>query len=116
MVVLTAGAREPAMGSRGVNGALNDVLWPLHHGTLFYAGMAVLPPVAVYGADRVSHEQFTEARELLRARLGTLETEAPIPFRTQNGGDYDEDLVLRPEHAPGATGLAIHLAEITPAP
>lgn len=109
MVVLTAGAREPAMGPRGVNGALNDVLWPLHHGTLFYAGMSVLPPVAVYGADRVSHEQFAEARELLRARLGTLETGDPIPFRTQNGGDYDEDLVLRSEHAPGETGLAVHL-------
>ncbi|MGW5722634.1 NAD(P)H-dependent oxidoreductase [Amycolatopsis sp. NPDC003865] len=111
MVVLTAGAREPAMGPRGVNGALDEVLWPLHHGTLFYAGMSVLPPVPVYGADRVPDEQFAEARDRLRRRLGTLATTKPIPFRTQNGGDYDEDLVLRPEHAPGATGLAIHLTQ-----
>jgi NAD(P)H dehydrogenase (quinone) len=109
MVVLTAGAREPAMGPRGVNGSLNEVLFPLHHGTLFYAGLSVLPPVAVYGADRVSDEQFAEARGLLRARLGTLETDEPIPFRTQNGGDYDDDLVLRPDRAPGATGLGVHL-------
>jgi NAD(P)H dehydrogenase (quinone) len=92
-----------------VNGSLADVLFPLHHGTLFYAGMAVLPPVAVYGADRVSPEHFAEARDLLRTRLRTLETAAPIPFRTQNGGDYDDDLVLRPDRAPGATGPAIHL-------
>ncbi|WP_410668736.1 NAD(P)H-dependent oxidoreductase [Amycolatopsis sp. cmx-4-68] len=109
MVVLTAGAREPAMGPRGVNGSLNEVLFPLHHGTLFYTGMSVLPPVAVYGADRVSDEQFAEARGLLRARLSTLETEQPIPFRPQNSGDYDEDLVLRPDRAPDATGLGAHL-------
>ena len=110
MVVLTAGAREPAMGPRGVNGALDEVLWPLHHGTLFYAGMAVLPPVAVHGADRVSDDEFAEAGELLRTRLSTLGTTEPIPFRTQNGGDYDDDLVLRPDRASGATGLAVHLA------
>ena len=109
MVVLTAGAREPAMGPRGVNGTLDEVLWPLHHGTLFYAGMSVLPPVAVYGAERVSDAQFAEARAYLRTRLGTLETAAPIPFRTQNGGDYDDDLVLRPDRAPGRTGLGVHL-------
>jgi NAD(P)H dehydrogenase (quinone) len=111
MVVLTAGAREPAMGSRGVNGELNDVLFSLQHGTLFYAGMSVLPPVAVYGADRVSEEHFAEARELLRTRLSKLETEEPIPFRTQNGGDYDDDLVLLPDRAPGGTGLAVHLTQ-----
>jgi NAD(P)H dehydrogenase (quinone) len=109
MVVLTAGARESAMGPRGVNGSLDEVLWPLHHGTLFYAGMSVLPPLAVHGADRVSDVQFAEARSRLRTRLSALETAEPIPFRTQNGGDYDDDLVLRPDRAPGATGLAVHL-------
>ncbi|WP_290053447.1 NAD(P)H-dependent oxidoreductase [Amycolatopsis solani] len=109
VVVLTAGAREPAMGPRGVNGALADVLFPLHHGTLFYAGMSVLPPVPVFGADRVSGEQFVKARDLLRSRLRALETTEPIPFRTQNSGDYDDDLVLRPDRAPGAEGLAVHL-------
>ncbi|MET8851393.1 NAD(P)H-dependent oxidoreductase [Amycolatopsis sp. NPDC004625] len=109
MVVLAAGAREPAMGPRGVNGSLDEVLFPLQHGTLFYAGMSVLPPVAVYGADRVPDAQFAEAREHLRDRLRTLGTTGPIPFRTQNGGDYDDDLVLRPDRAPGATGLGVHL-------
>jgi NAD(P)H dehydrogenase (quinone) len=111
MVVLTAGAREPAMGPRGVNGSLDEVLFPLHHGTLFYAGMSVLPPVAVFGADRVSDDQFADARSHLRTRLSTLETTEPIPFRTQNGGDYDDDLVLRTDRAPGVTGLAVHLRQ-----
>ncbi|MGW4524218.1 NAD(P)H-dependent oxidoreductase [Amycolatopsis sp. NPDC004378] len=110
MVVLTAGAREPSMSARGVNGELDEVLFALHHGTLFYAGISVLPPLPVHGADRVSDEEFTGARARLRERLRTLETAEPIPFRTQNGGDYDEDLVLKPSHAPGATGLGVHLA------
>ena len=109
MTVLTAGSREPAFGSRGVNGALDDVLFGLHHGTFFYTGMSVLPPVAVYGADRVSGEQFAQARDLLRTRLENLATTEPIPFRAQNGGDYDDDLVLLPDRAPGATGLGVHL-------
>jgi NAD(P)H dehydrogenase (quinone) len=97
------------MGPRGVNGSLDEILFPLQHGTLFYAGMSVLPPVAVHGADRVPDEQFAEARQHLRERLRTLATADPIPFRTQNGGDYDDDLVLRPDRAPGATGLGVHL-------
>ncbi|SFW43573.1 NAD(P)H-dependent oxidoreductase [Amycolatopsis australiensis] len=109
MAVLTTGAREPAMGPRGVNGALDEVLWPLQHGTLFYTGMTVLPPLAIHGADRLPEEQFTDARERLRERLRTLETTDPIPFRPQNGGDYDDDLVLRPDRAAGETGLGIHL-------
>jgi NAD(P)H dehydrogenase (quinone) len=92
-----------------VNGALDEVLFALHHGTLFYAGMSVLPPVPVYGADRVPDHEFAEARDRLRERLRTLETATPIPFRTQNGGDYDEDLVLHPDRAPEATGLSAHL-------
>lgn len=109
MVVLTAGAREPSLGPRGVNGPLDDLLFGLHHGTLFYAGMSVLPPVAVYGADRVSPARFAEAATHLRNRLRTLETTEPLQFRTQNGGDYDENLVLRPDRAPGITGLRAHL-------
>jgi NAD(P)H dehydrogenase (quinone) len=73
--------------------------------------MSVLEPLPVYGADRLPEEQFTEARKRLRERLRTLEAAEPIPFRPQNGGDYDEDLVLRPEHAPGATGLGVHLMQ-----
>jgi NAD(P)H dehydrogenase (quinone) len=108
LVVVTAGGREPSLGPRGVNGPLDELLFGLQHGTLFYAGMSVLPPLAVYGADRLSQDGFTEAAELLRKRLRTLPTTPPLPFRTQNGGDYDRDFVLRPELAPGRAGMAVH--------
>jgi len=38
----------------------------------------------------------------------SLPTSTPIPFRAQDSGDYDDHLVLLPDHAPGQTGLQIH--------
>jgi NAD(P)H dehydrogenase (quinone) len=111
MVVVTAGAREESLGPRGINGALDDLLFPLHHGTLWYAGVSVLPPLLVHGADRMSDSGYTESVARLRQRLSTLVTDQPLPFRYQNGGDYDDDLVLRPEHAPGDAGLGVHYHE-----
>ncbi|MFI9028866.1 NAD(P)H-dependent oxidoreductase [Streptomyces sp. NPDC053560] len=108
MVVLTAGAFEPSLSPRGINGSLESVLFPLQHGTFWYSGMSVLPPLLVPAANRVSPDQYAEAAAGLRERLRTLATTPPLPYRTQNGGDYDEDLVLHPDLAPNRTDLAIH--------
>ncbi|MFD1829535.1 NAD(P)H-dependent oxidoreductase [Streptomyces desertarenae] len=110
LVVVTAGSPEPALGPRGINGWLDHVLFPLLHGTLWYTGMTVLPPVAVYGADRLPPREYEEAAALLRERVTSIGDTEPLPFRFQNGGDYDDDLVLRPDLAPGATGLGVHYA------
>lgn len=42
-------------------------------------------------------------------RLDGLEGDAPIPFRYQNCGDYEDGLVLEDRHLPGETGLDIHI-------
>lgn len=108
MVVTSVGARASGFGPRGVHGYVNDVLFPLHHGTFWYTGMAALPPFVVYGADRAGAADVKERQEELRERLRTLDSLAPLPFRYEAGGDYDADLVLRPELAPGRTGLEVH--------
>lgn len=108
LVVVSSGSPQAALGPRGINGQLDHVLFPLLHGTLWYTGMTVLPPVAVYGADRVEDEHFTRAADLVRERVLAIGDTEPVAFRSQNGGDYDEDLVLRPELAPGAEGLGVH--------
>ncbi|WP_216216588.1 NAD(P)H-dependent oxidoreductase [Amycolatopsis aidingensis] len=108
MVLVTAGAREPSMSARGVNGQLEHLLFPLQHGTLWYSGMAVLPPLAVYGADRVSAAEYAAAAARVRERVSSLPETEPLPFRYQNGGDYDEQLVLRPGLAKGRGGLDVH--------
>ncbi|MFE0027878.1 NAD(P)H-dependent oxidoreductase [Amycolatopsis sp. NPDC059021] len=109
MVLVTAGGPEATFGPRGVNGDLDELLFGLQHGALWYTGMSVLPPLAVYGANRVSDDHYAQAVAELRDRLKTLDCTEPLPFRAQRSGDYDEDLVLKPEHAPGVTGLRAHL-------
>ena len=110
LVIVSSGSPEPALGPRGINGQLDQVLFPLLHGTLFYVGMDVLPPVGVFGAMRVSDEQFAEQAGRVRAAVDALADTPPIPYRTQNGGDYDRDLVLCPDLAPGAAGLGVHVS------
>jgi NAD(P)H dehydrogenase (quinone) len=108
MVVTTVGANAATTGPRGIHGDINDVLFPLLHGTLWYTGMTVVPPVVINDAVRLSTTGYEEAARRLRDRLLTLPDTEPIPFRYQNGGDYDEHLVLRPVHAPGEEGIRIH--------
>ncbi|WP_030789890.1 NAD(P)H-dependent oxidoreductase [Streptomyces sp. NRRL S-920] len=108
LVVTSVGARESGFGPRGIHGQLDEVLFPLLHGTFWYTGMAALPPFAVYGADRLTRAGHARSTEALRERLRTLETTPPLPFRHENGGAYDEDLVLRPRFAPGRSGVGVH--------
>ncbi|KAA9152488.1 NAD(P)H-dependent oxidoreductase [Amycolatopsis acidicola] len=109
LAVLTVGGRESAFGPRGVNGDIQHTLFPLQHGTFWYAGLAPLPPLVFYSADRMGEAEYSTAAKELRRRIETLGTTEPVPFRTQNGGDYDEDLVLKPELAAGRTGPDVHL-------
>ncbi|KIF75601.1 NADPH-quinone reductase [Streptomyces sp. 150FB] len=108
MVVTTVGANAATTGPRGIHGDIDEVLFPLLHGTLWYTGMTVVPPLVVNGTVRLSEADYEAAVRRLRHRLLTLPDTEPIPYRSQNGGDYDEHLVLRPDHAPGEEGIRIH--------
>ncbi|WP_399932810.1 NAD(P)H-dependent oxidoreductase [Streptomyces kanamyceticus] len=108
LIVTSVGARESGFGPRGIHGHLEEVLFPLLHGTFWYTGMAALPPFVVYGADRLTAADRARDAAALRERLRTLPTERPLPFRHENAGAYDEDLVLRPEFAPGRSGVGVH--------
>lgn len=108
LAIVTIGAREATFGPRGLHGDLDSVLFPIQHGLFWYTGMAAVPPFAVYGADRASAADYATATARLRDRLAALPEEQPVPFRHQDGGDYDDDLVLRPHVAPGLGGLGVH--------
>ncbi|HVW42296.1 MAG TPA: NAD(P)H-dependent oxidoreductase, partial [Amycolatopsis sp.] len=71
MLITTVGGRRTSLGRRGVNGDLSSLLFPLQHGTFWYTGMSPLPPVVIYGADRV---EFPAAAAEVRARVATLFT------------------------------------------
>lgn len=109
MLIVTTGGWASHYGPRGVNGPIDDLLFPIHHGILYYPGFSVLAPHVIYRAGKIDAQGFASACARLGERLDTLWTTAPIPFRPQNGGDYTiPELTLRPDLAPGESGFAIH--------
>jgi NAD(P)H dehydrogenase (quinone) len=63
---------------RGVNGPIDDLLFPINHGILYYPGYDVLPPFVLYRVDHLDESQFEAVAERLRARMRTLATTPPI--------------------------------------
>ncbi|MER8490354.1 NAD(P)H-dependent oxidoreductase [Mesorhizobium australicum] len=111
MLIVTAGGWEDHYSPRGVNGPIDDLLFPINHGILYYPGYDVLPPFVVYSADRLDAAGFELVAERLRERMRTLATTAPIPYRRQNGGDYlIPSMQLRAELGdPEAAGFGLHV-------
>lgn len=96
--------------ARGINGPIDDLLFPIHHGILYYPGFDVLPPFVVYRTGKTDAARYAGICEALGERLDTLESATPIAFRPQNASDYAiPALTLRDEIAPGVTGFAAHV-------
>ena len=113
MLVVTAGGWKEHYSARGINGPIDDLLFPINHGILYYPGYDVLPPFVVYRADALDEHGFEPIAEGLRERMRTIGSTAPIAYRRQNGGDYDiPHMELRPGLGdPGASGFALHVEE-----
>ena len=80
MLLVTIGGWKDHYSDRGINGPLDDLLFPIHHGVLFYPGFNVLPPFAVYRSHKMDTEKLDTLTEELRERIRTLEATAPIPL------------------------------------
>ena len=111
MLIVTTGGWKEHYSERGINGPIEDLLFPIHHGILYYPGYDVLPPFLVHRADRLDEAGFQRVAGELRQRMRALATVAPIPFRRQNGGDYlIPSMQLRPGLGdPATTGFALHV-------
>jgi NAD(P)H dehydrogenase (quinone) len=110
MLIVTSGGWESHYGPRGINGPIDELLFPIHHGIFYYPGFDVLPPFVVYRTGRIDQARYAAICGQLGERLDQLFSTAPIPYRPQNAGDYDiPDLILRAEIAPGQTGFGVHV-------
>ncbi|MFJ1900915.1 MULTISPECIES: NAD(P)H-dependent oxidoreductase [unclassified Streptomyces] len=111
MLSVTVGGPEAHYAARGINGPIDDLLFPIHHGVLFYPGIEVLPPFVLHGTDRMNAEEYADAAKAWEQRLLTLESTEPIPFRRQNFGDYEiPSLHLKEGLEPAnRTGFALHV-------
>lgn len=111
MVVVTVGGWKEHYSPRGICGPIDDLLFPITHGILYYTGFEVVPSFVVYRSDRADEVAFNAAAEELRQRLRELSTAQSIPFRPQNGGEYAvPTLILKPEVevAYQLSGFSVH--------
>ncbi|MCV9935604.1 NAD(P)H-dependent oxidoreductase [Boseaceae bacterium BT-24-1] len=114
MLIVTTGGWEEHYSARGINGPIDDLLFPINHGILYYPGYEVLPPYVVYQVDRFQQADFDRVAGQLRERMRTLGTTGAIPYRRQNFGDYlIPAMTLRPELGePGAHGFSLHVDRV----
>ena len=111
MLSVAVGGPAEDYSPRGINGPLEQLLFPITHGSLYFPGFDVLPTFAIYGTGNLTAADVMAAKEAWRARLADLFTDAPIPFRPQNGGDYTPRNELKPHVAVGQTGIMAHVAD-----
>lgn len=111
MLAVTTGGREAQFSDRGINGTMGDLLFPLNHGVFHYTGMAPLEPFVTFQTVRTTENEFTAIADRYVARLLAAPSEKPIAYRTENGGDYDAQGVMRDDLLPGQGGIRLHHEE-----
>jgi len=87
MLALTTGGPEPSYSERGINGAMEQILFPIQHGILYFCGLQPLPPFVVYGPAHLSPEQRHAELERYRRHLLALDAVEPLAFPKL--ADYD---------------------------
>lgn len=109
LAITTAGDRPSSFHTRGLNGDIESLLFPLLHGTLWYTGIEPLRPHLIGGTDRPNWTAGQDEVHRLTARLATIAHEEPIPYRRMRDGDYDDNRVLRQHILPDRNDLGVHL-------
>jgi len=112
LLSVTVGGPESHYAPRGINGPIDDLLFPIQHGILYFPGLEVLPPFVLYGTDRMTDEEYPDVAKAWTQRLLTLDSTEPIAYRRQNFGDYEiPSLQLKEGLEPaGRTGFGLHVA------
>lgn len=109
LAVVTAGDRPGSLQPRGISGSIEDVLWPLLHGTFWYTGMEALRPYLVARARDLAPDDVAVLDEQLEQRLRRITEEQPIPFLPLTEDHYDHAIRLLPHVAPCETGNRAHV-------
>jgi NAD(P)H dehydrogenase (quinone) len=94
MLSITTGTSRDTYREDGIDGDINDILWPIHNGMLRYTGFDVLPPFIAYMPGRISAEERKAQLDAYRNHLGSLETMSPLFFHPLS--DYGPDERLKP--------------------
>ncbi|MEU4227016.1 NAD(P)H-dependent oxidoreductase [Nonomuraea sp. NPDC026600] len=80
MVSVTTGTSAETYAPDGIDGALLDVLWPVHNGLLRYSGFDILTPFVTYMPRRLSAREREDALEQYETRLRDLSSVSRLFF------------------------------------
>jgi NAD(P)H dehydrogenase (quinone) len=87
MLSLTTGGPATMYGPTGLNGHLDDILFPINHGIFRFSGFEALPPFVAWEPDQIGEDGRKQYLEQYKQRLLTLETTTPINYPSL--ADYD---------------------------
>jgi NAD(P)H dehydrogenase (quinone) len=95
MLSVTTGGPEPIYSPDAPHGwDINQVLYPVNHGVLYFCGIQPLPPYVAYAVFQVSDGVRKQYLQDYKKRLLTLETTQAINYHRLS--DYDENFKLKP--------------------
>lgn len=95
MLSITTGGPDFMYSPLGRNGDMEQILFPIQHGILYFCGFDVLPPCIAYAPARATEDQRKQMLEDYRQRLATLDQLQPIAFHPTH--HFDEHMQLKPE-------------------
>ena len=112
LTVVTAGDRPGSLQPRGISGSIEDVLWPLLHGTFWYTGMLPLRPQLITRARELTGDQIAVQEEELTTRLAGAMGEEPIGYLPLTEDYYDHSIALHDHVAVGEYGNDAHRSRV----
>lgn len=80
MLCITTGGPEAAYGITGRNGDLEQILFHINHGMLYFVGMDVLKPFVVYSPVRLTDEERKDHLEKYKTFLLSIEQAETIKY------------------------------------
>lgn len=98
MVAVTTGTSADTYAPDGIDGALIDILWPVHNGMLRYSGFDVLPPFAAHMPGKAGAAERDAMLDAYAAHLSRVETLPRLFFHPR--ADYGPDERLLPHVTP----------------
>lgn len=84
MLTITTGGPEIAYGPQARNGDINEILFHIHHGMLYFTGMDVLPPFIAWSVARLSEDERKGIIERYISHLGNLNSLTPLTFKNHS--------------------------------
>lgn len=79
---LTTGSPESAYKENGACGNIHTILFPIHHGILYFVGFDVLPPFIAYSAAHTDNEGRKAYLEAYKQRLLSINETPAISYPT----------------------------------